>query len=203
MQWVRHRSYIRVYYVNNNYICADIFPTILDCWYDQLTTHLLLLCKSKTVCLQWPKHRESSRLGQKISEQRVTWVGHHVVLSKYVRLTMFDWSGVGGGGFGASGAPSLPGLASSHSNVEIRDNSDTFLRCKMLFCPSVLFFKNRVSLLLPAEVRPHHFRPNVSAHRTCFFLNIFQDCIQSIGHEMLSWVRLRGINAHSVSPPAR
>ena len=36
-----------------------------------------------------------------------------------------------------------------------------------------------------------------------FFLNIFQDCIQPIGHEMLSWVRLRGINAHSVSPPAR
>ena len=36
-----------------------------------------------------------------------------------------------------------------------------------------------------------------------FFLNIFQDCIKSFGHEMLSWVRLRGINAHSVSPPAR
>ena len=36
-----------------------------------------------------------------------------------------------------------------------------------------------------------------------FFLNIFQDCIQPFGHEMLSWVRLRGINAHSVSPPAR
>ena len=36
-----------------------------------------------------------------------------------------------------------------------------------------------------------------------FFLNIFQDCIQPFGHEMLSWVRLRDINAHSVSPPAR
>ena len=29
------------------------------------------------------------------------------------------------------------------------------------------------------------------------------DCIQSFGHEMLSWVRLCGINAYSVSPPAR
>ena len=35
-----------------------------------------------------------------------------------------------------------------------------------------------------------------------FWSNIFQDCIQPFGHEMLSWVRLRGINAHSVSPPA-
>ena len=34
-----------------------------------------------------------------------------------------------------------------------------------------------------------------------FFLNIFQACIQPFGQEMLSWVRLRGINAHSVSPP--
>ena len=35
-----------------------------------------------------------------------------------------------------------------------------------------------------------------------FFLNIFQNCIQSFGHEMLSWVRVRllGINAHSISP---
>ena len=32
------------------------------------------------------------------------------------------------------------------------------------------------------------------------FLNLFQDCKQPFGHEMLSWVRLRGINAHSVSP---
>ena len=36
-----------------------------------------------------------------------------------------------------------------------------------------------------------------------FFPNIFQDCIQPFGHEMLSWVRLRGINAPSVSTPAR
>ena len=36
----------------------------------------------------------------------------------------------------------------------------------------------------------------------CFW-KIFQDYIQTFGHEMLSWVRLRGINAHSVSPPAR
>ena len=27
--------------------------------------------------------------------------------------------------------------------------------------------------------------------------------MQPFGHEMLSWVRLRDINAHSVSPPAR
>ena len=32
-----------------------------------------------------------------------------------------------------------------------------------------------------------------------FFLNIFQDCIQPFGHEMLSWVRLLGINTHTVS----
>ena len=32
-----------------------------------------------------------------------------------------------------------------------------------------------------------------------FFLNVFQDCIQPFGREMLSWVKLRGINAHSVS----
>ena len=36
-----------------------------------------------------------------------------------------------------------------------------------------------------------------------FFLNIFQDCIQPFGHEMLFWMRLRGIKAHSVSLPAR
>ena len=35
-----------------------------------------------------------------------------------------------------------------------------------------------------------------------FLLNIFKDCIQPFGHEMLSRVRLRGINAHNVSPPA-
>ena len=37
------------------------------------------------------------------------------------------------------------------------------------------------------------------------FLNIFQDSIQPFGHDMLmlSWVRLHGINAHSISPPAR
>ena len=35
-----------------------------------------------------------------------------------------------------------------------------------------------------------------------FFLTIFQDCIQPFGYEneMLSWVRLRGSNAHGVSP---
>ena len=33
-----------------------------------------------------------------------------------------------------------------------------------------------------------------------FFLNIFQDCRQPSGQEMLSSVRQRGINAHSVSP---
>ena len=44
----------------------------------------------------------------------------------------------------------------------------------------------------------------VSKLSNCFFfLNIFQDCIQPFSHEMLSWVRLHGINAHSVSPPAR
>ena len=42
-----------------------------------------------------------------------------------------------------------------------------------------------------------------NAAKLLFFLNIFQDGIQPFGHEMLSWVRLRGINAHSVSPPAR
>ena len=35
-----------------------------------------------------------------------------------------------------------------------------------------------------------------------FFLNILQVC-QPFGHEMLSQVRLHGINAHSVSLPAR
>ena len=35
-----------------------------------------------------------------------------------------------------------------------------------------------------------------------FLLNIFQDGIQPFGHEMFSWVRLRGINARSVSLPA-
>ena len=40
--------------------------------------------------------------------------------------------------------------------------------------------------------------------RTCIFLNISPDCIPPFGHEMLSCgVRLRGINAHSVSPPVR
>ena len=34
------------------------------------------------------------------------------------------------------------------------------------------------------------------------FLNIFQDCTQPFGHEMLSWVRLHGINAHNGSPHA-
>ena len=33
-----------------------------------------------------------------------------------------------------------------------------------------------------------------------FFLNVFQDAYSHFGHEMLSWVRLREINAHSVSP---
>ena len=33
-----------------------------------------------------------------------------------------------------------------------------------------------------------------------FFLNVFQDCIQPFGYEMLSWVRLRGINAHMSHP---
>ena len=35
------------------------------------------------------------------------------------------------------------------------------------------------------------------------FFNVFLDYLQPYGHEMLSWVRLRGINAHSFSPPAR
>ena len=49
-----------------------------------------------------------------------------------------------------------------------------------------------------------------SSHQPCytnlFFppkTYVFQDCIQPFGNEMLSWVRLHGINAHSVSPPAR
>ena len=38
---------------------------------------------------------------------------------------------------------------------------------------------------------------------THFFINIFQDCVQPFGHEIhYTRVRLRGINAHSVSPPA-
>ena len=52
----------------------------------------------------------------------------------------------------------------------------------------------------------HRF-PSALSHETYilennFFLNIFQDCIQPFGHEMLSWVRLHGINSHSVSPPS-
>ena len=43
--------------------------------------------------------------------------------------------------------------------------------------------------------------PAEGAYIYHFFLNIFQDCIQPIGHEMLSWVRLRGINAHTLSHP--
>ena len=37
-----------------------------------------------------------------------------------------------------------------------------------------------------------------------FPLNIFQDCIQpfKLGHEILSWLRLRCINAHRISLPA-
>ena len=36
----------------------------------------------------------------------------------------------------------------------------------------------------------------------CFFINrnLFQNCMQPFGHEMLSWVRLRGINSHNVTP---
>ena len=43
--------------------------------------------------------------------------------------------------------------------------------------------------------------PAYGAYINHFLINIFQDCIQPFGHEMLSWVRLCGINAHSVSPP--
>ena len=39
-------------------------------------------------------------------------------------------------------------------------------------------------------------------HYLFFFLNMLQDylALEPYRHEMLSWVKLRGINAHSVSP---
>ena len=44
---------------------------------------------------------------------------------------------------------------------------------------------------------------HISNYLYIFFPNIFQDCLQPFGNKMLSRVRLRGINAHSVTPPAR
>ena len=47
------------------------------------------------------------------------------------------------------------------------------------------------------RIYPNSFRYFIHNSINIFF---YQDCIQPFGHEMLSWVRLRGIDAHSTSP---
>ena len=71
-------------------------------------------------------------------------------------------------------------------------------------------WKEKKSISWQNAMEIQHFREciifeavSVVLQLEVLFLNIIQDCLQPFGHEMLPWVILRGINAHSVSPQAR